>query len=136
MWGRGCVFCPRRVLSDLPEPFFGLCASQGEKGKRGIDGVDGMKVTPPGGRAGTRGWRERQMVFPAKPQAPGDPKPRGQVQTIVLVGLSWEGLDGPERTSWPLNLPSSFQGETGYPGLPGCKGSPGFDVSCILSLTF
>lgn len=29
-----------------------------------------------------------------------------------------------------------FQGETGYPGLPGCKGSPGFDVSRILSLTF
>lgn len=24
-----------------------------------------------------------------------------------------------------------FQGETGYPGLPGCKGSPGFDVSCL-----
>lgn len=31
------------------------------------------------------------------------------------------------------NLDVSFcQGETGFPGLPGCKGSPGFDVSYFL----
>lgn len=43
------------------------------------------------------------------------------------------GLDEQNSSLNDSNLAASFsQGETGFPGLPGCKGSPGFDVSHFL----
>lgn len=115
----------------------GLCASQGEKGKRGVDGMDGMKVSPPGcwgpghaqgtdsGRSrGPQTWQTGASSEGAS-EVPAAPKPSGQARRSP-----GRGRPGP---GWVSHTCLPLQGETGYPGLPGCKGSPGFDVSRLLS---
>lgn len=97
--GVGMRLLPQGVPSDLCEPLLGLCTLQGEKGKRGIDGVDGMKVSQRGGRAGDLVAARRAGDISCPAPGPVDPKPPGRVQTTILVGLSWEGVDEPERES-------------------------------------
>lgn len=75
-------------------------------------------------------------MFPAEPAVPVDPKPPGQARGVFCSGAFLGGGWGSQnQKTGPPNLPSSFQGEMGYPGLPGCKGSPGFDVSRFLFKT-
>lgn len=77
-----------------------ICFSQGDKGFRGRDGTDGRKVS------------------------------LGETNNAALTVIS--GLD---VVSWCPFLIFIFlfvcsnQGEAGFPGLSGCKGSPGLDVS-------
>lgn len=52
--------------------------------------------------------------------------------TSARRGFLGKGMDVPEPKALITKTAFLLQGETGYPGLPGCKGLPGFDVSRFL----